>query len=154
MKIKAILPFLSLFLFVSALNAQTSGSRVPYVIYDNFDTGEMFTWEPYPYQQDTGYDPLFGTKKEPAFGGKGSSLSRLTKPNDANDLTQGFTKRIDMYALNSTRLKVAYYFMTTENQRSWMFPSGLSMANYSPIPFYHQRQMPGWNWISRSALLV
>jgi hypothetical protein len=63
MKIKAILPFLSLFLFVTILNAQTSGSRVPYVIYDNFDTGEMFTWEPYPYQQDTGYDPLFGTKR-------------------------------------------------------------------------------------------
>jgi len=112
MKLKTILPFLSLFFFVTALKAQTSVSRVPYVIHDNFDTGEMFTWEPYPYQQDTGYDPLFGTKKEPAFGGKGSSLSRLTKPNDANDLTQGFTKRIDMYSLNTTRLKFAYYFMS------------------------------------------
>jgi hypothetical protein len=112
MKIKAILPFLSLFLFVCAVNAQTSGSRVPYTIHDNFDTGEMFTWEPYPYQQDTGYDPLFGTKKEPAYGGKGSSLSRLTKPNDANDLSQGFTKRIDMYTLPNTKLKFAYYFMS------------------------------------------
>ncbi|MDP3469367.1 MAG: heparinase II/III family protein [Daejeonella sp.] len=112
MKIKAIAPFLSLLLFVSAGNAQTSGSRVPYVIYDNFDTGEMFTWEPYPYQQDTGYDPAFSTKKEPAYGGKGSSLWRLTKPNDANDLTQGFTKRIDMYATSSTRLKFAFFLMS------------------------------------------
>ena len=112
MKLKTILPFLSLFLFVTASKGQTSGSRVPYVIHDNFDTGEMFTWEPYPYQQDTGYDPLFGTKKEPAFGGKGSSLSRITKPNDANDLSQGFTKRIDMYSLNTTRLKFAYYFIS------------------------------------------
>ncbi len=112
MRIKVVLPFLSIFLFLSNINAQTSGRRVPYVIYDNFDTGEMFTWEPYPYQQDTGYDPLFGTKKEPAYGGKGSSLSRITKPNDANDLSQGFTKRIDMYSLNTTRLKFAYYFMS------------------------------------------
>jgi hypothetical protein len=95
-----------------AVFAQDKAKRVPYIIYDNFDTGEMFTWEPYPYQQDTGYDPLFGTKKEPAFGGKGSSLSRLTKPNDANDLTQGFTKRIDLYSLPDTRLKFAYYFMS------------------------------------------
>ena len=112
MKIKAILPFLALFLVISSLNAQNITKRVPYVIHDNFDTGEMFTWEPYPYQQDTGYDPLFGTKKEPAFGGKGSSLSRLTKPNDANDLSQGFTKRIDMYTLPTTQLKFAYYFMS------------------------------------------
>jgi hypothetical protein len=112
MRIKPVLPFLSIFFFLSNINAQTSGKRVPYIIYDNFDTGEMFTWEPYPYQQDTGYDPLFGTKKEPAYGGKGSSLSRITKPNDANDLSQGFTKRIDMYSLNTTRLKFAYYFMS------------------------------------------
>jgi hypothetical protein len=112
MKIKAVLPFLALFLFMSSLNAQNTTKRVPYVIHDNFDTGEMFTWEPYPYQQDTGYDPLFSTKKEPAFGGKGSSLSRISKPNDANDLTQGFTKRIDMYSLNNTRLKFAYFFMS------------------------------------------
>ena len=118
MKIRSILPFLSLFLLVISLNAQTSGSRVPYVIYDNFDTGEMYTWEPYPYQQDTGYDPLFGTKKEPAYGGNGSSLSRLTKPNDANDLTQGFTKRIDMFTNSSTRLKFAYFFMSDRKPAS------------------------------------
>ncbi|MFA6944396.1 MAG: heparinase II/III family protein [Pedobacter sp.] len=112
MRIKAVPPFLALCLFICSVNAQNAAKRVPYTIHDNFDTGEMFTWEPYPYQQDTGYDPLFGTKKEPAYGGKGSSLSRLTKPNDANDLTQGFTKRIDMYTLPSTRLKFAYYFMS------------------------------------------
>lgn len=112
MKKKILILALSISAFSQAVLAQDNAKRVPYTIHDNFDTGEMFTWEPYPYQQDTGYDPLFGTKKEPAFGGKGSSLSRLTKPNDANDLTQGFTKRIDMYSLPGTRLKFAYYFMS------------------------------------------
>lgn len=112
MKKKILILALSISAFSQAVLAQDKAKRVPYTIHDNFDTGEMFTWEPYPYQQDTGYDPLFGTKKEPAFGGKGSSLSRLTKPNDANDLTQGFTKRIDMYSLPGTRLKFAYYFMS------------------------------------------
>ncbi|WP_276346282.1 heparinase II/III family protein [Daejeonella sp. JGW-45] len=144
MKVKAILPFVSLFLFVIALNAQTSGSRVPYVIYDNFDTGEMFTWEPYPYQQDTGYDPLFTTKKEPAYGGKGSSLWRLTKPNDANDLTQGFTKRIDMYANQSTRLKFAFFFMSDRKPASLE----VSLGTFQGTLYTHTISSPKANtWV-------
>jgi hypothetical protein len=144
MKLKTILPFLPLFLFMTALNAQTSASRVPYVIYDNFDTGEMFTWEPYPYQQDTGYDPLFGTKKEPAYGGKGSSLSRLTKPNDANDLSQGFTKRIDMYTTSSTRLKFAFFFMSDRKPASL----DVSLGTFDGILYTHTISSPKANtWV-------
>lgn len=112
MKTKIFSILLVLALSAQLIFAQDKAKRVSYTIYDNFDTGEMYTWEPYPYQQDTGYDPLFGTKKEPAFGGQGHSLSRLTKPNDANDLTQGFTKRINLYTSPDTRLKFAYYFMS------------------------------------------
>ena len=124
--------------------AQDKVKRVPYTIYDNFDTGEMFTWEPYPYQQDTGYDPLFGTKKEPAFGGNGSSLSRLTKPNDANDLTQGFTKRIDMYSLPNTRLKFAYYFMSDRKPETL----DVSVGSFDGRLFTHTIKSPKANtWV-------
>ncbi|SDM36538.1 Heparinase II/III-like protein [Daejeonella rubra] len=144
MKIKEILPFLLFFLIVTSINAQTQGNRVPYVIYDNFDTGEMFTWEPYPYQQDTGYDPLFGTKKEPAYGGKGSSLSRLTKPNDANDLTQGFTKRIDMYALAGTRLKFAYFLMSDRRPETM----DVSIGSFNGVLYTHTIKSPKANtWV-------
>ena len=112
MKIKSVLSILSFLLFLSTANAQTSGSRVPYKIYDNFDTGEMYTWETYPYQQDTGYDPRFTTKKEPAYGEKGRSLFLVTMPNDAKDISQGFTKRIDLYTIGSSRIKFAFYMMS------------------------------------------
>lgn len=124
--------------------AQDKAKRVPYTIYDNFDTGEMFTWEPYPYQQDTGYDPLFGTKKEPAYGGKGSSLSRLTKPNDANDLTQGFTKRIDLYSSPDTRLKFAYYFMSDRKPQKL----DISLGTFDGRLFTHTIASPKANtWV-------
>lgn len=97
-----------MFFYAQAQNPE----RFTYRIYDQFDTGEMYAWEPYPYQQDTGYDPNFSTRSEPAYGGKGESIFRTTKPNDANDLSQGFTKRIDLYTLASTRVKFAYYFVS------------------------------------------
>lgn len=135
---------LALALCAQLVFAQDKAKRVPYMIYDNFDTGEMFTWEPYPYQQDTGYDPLFGTKKEPAFGGKGSSLSRLTKPNDANDLTQGFTKRIDLYSLPDTRLKFAYYFMSDRKPEKL----DVSLGTFDGRLFTHTISSPKANtWV-------
>lgn len=144
MRVKAVLLFLALFPFLSIVNAQISGSRVPYLIYDNFDTSEMFTWEPYPYQQDTGYDPAFSTKKEPAYGGKGSSLWRLTKPNDANDLSQGFTKRINMYAISSTRLKFAFYFMSDRKPETLE----VSLGTLNGILYTHTIRSPKANtWI-------
>lgn len=112
MRKQVLLQLIVICLFIDCVIAQESVSRVAYKILDNFDTGEVYTWEPYPYAQDVGYDPYFRTKKEPAFGGKGESLSRITKPNDAIDLSQGFTKRIDLYTIGSSRLKFAYYFMT------------------------------------------
>ena len=144
MNIKAVLPFLALFTFLSIANAQTLGNRVPYMIYDNFDTGEMFTWEPYPYQQDTGYDPAFSTKKEPAYGGKGSSLWRLTKPNDAKDLTQGFTKRINMYATSSTRLKFAFFFMSDRKPETL----DVSLGTFEGVLYTHTIKSPKANtWV-------
>ncbi|MEJ7692180.1 MAG: hypothetical protein WKF69_04135, partial [Daejeonella sp.] len=112
MRKKSLLPLIAFSIITGFVSAQNLTDRVPYRIYDNFDTGEMYTWEPYPYQQDTGYDPAFSTKKEPAYGNKGSALSRVTRPNDANDLAQGFTKRIDMYVTGSTRVKFAVFMMS------------------------------------------
>ncbi|MES2872152.1 MAG: heparinase II/III family protein [Bacteroidota bacterium] len=144
MKNISLLSLMAFSLFLNSVNAQTQGNRVPYTIYDNFDTGEMYTWEPYPYQQDTGYDPAFGTKKEPAFGGKGSALSRITKPNDANDLAQGFTKRIDMYTLPSTRLKVAFFLMSDRKPETVK----ISLGTFNGVLYTHTIKSPQANtWV-------
>lgn len=144
MKNISVLSFMAFCLFMSSAVAQSPGSRVPYSIYDNFDTGEMYTWEPYPYQQDTGYDPTFGTKKEPAYGEKGSSLSRVTKPNDANDLSQGFTKRIDMYALASTRLKFAFFLMSDRKPETL----DISLGIFNGVLYTHTIKSPKANtWV-------
>lgn len=112
MKKYILLQLAAFYLILNYAHAQDHQGRVPYKIYDNFNTGETFTWEPYPYQQDTGYDPAFSTKKEPAYGMKGSSLYRITRPNDALDLSQGFTKRIDLYTMGSTRVKFVFFMMS------------------------------------------
>lgn len=92
-------------------SAQTDNGKVAYKIYDNFDTHETYAWEPYPYQQDTGYDPTFTVKREPAYGKKGSSLFRTVRPNEASDLTAGFTKRINLFTTKSTRVKFVFFMM-------------------------------------------
>ena len=56
MKRQLFLKLLAICLIMQDVNAQNASVRVPYRIYDNFDTHEMYAWEPYPYQQDTGYD--------------------------------------------------------------------------------------------------
>lgn len=139
--------FLQLLVFAVIINcakAQIAPARIAYRIYDNFDTGEMYTWEPYPYQQDTGYDPMFSTKKEPAYGEKGSSLFRVTRPNDANDLTQGFTKRIDMYTVGSSRVKFAFFMMSDRKPEK----IDVSLGTFNGSLYKHSIKSPKANtWV-------
>jgi hypothetical protein len=104
----------------------------------------MYTWEPYPYQQDTGYDPTFTTKKEPAYGNKGSALFRVTKPNDANDLAQGFTKRIDLFVTGSTRVKFAVFLMSDRKPEK----IDVSLGSFDGTLYTHTINSPKANtWV-------
>lgn len=144
MKRQLFLHLLVICLIIQSAIAQTRPERVPYRIYDNFDTHEMYSWEPYPYQQDTGYDPNFTVKKEPAYGDKGSSLFRTTRPNDANDLTQGFTKRIDLYSLGSTRVKFVFFMMSDRKPEK----IDVSLGTFDGRLFSHTISSPKVNtWV-------
>lgn len=115
--------YINLFLLVAVfpafieIHAQQSDSpvdppisRVSDVLFDDFETGEVYGWEPYPYQQDMGYDALFYAQKEPTYNDSKYSLSRSVRANDSVELEQGFTKRINLFTTSDTRLQVAVYF--------------------------------------------
>ena len=85
---------------------------VPWSMADDFETGELFAWECYPYAQDIGYDPNTVCLKEPAHNASNYALARIVKPNDALDLSQGFTKQVDMWTAEDTSLKFALFLIS------------------------------------------
>ncbi|MBN1294944.1 MAG: heparinase II/III family protein, partial [Candidatus Latescibacteria bacterium] len=85
--------------------------RVPYVIHDDFETGEMYAWEAYPYAQDIGYEPFTVTQKEPTHNGSKYSLAKIQRPNDVVELYEGFTKEIDLWTVNDTHMKLALFLI-------------------------------------------
>ncbi len=86
--------------------------RIPVTLTDDFETGELFAWECYPYAQDIGYDPGTVCLKEPAHNKSRYALARIVKPNDALDLSQGFTKQIDLWTTEETRLTFALFLIS------------------------------------------
>lgn len=86
--------------------------RIACTIADDFETNELYAWESYPYAQDIGYDPMLTCQKEPAHNDSKYALARIVKPNDALDLSQGFTKQIDLWTKEDTRLDFALFLMS------------------------------------------
>ena len=56
-----------------------SPDRVPWVIRDDFETGEMYAWEAYPYAQDIGYEPFTICQQEPTHNGSKYSLGKIRR---------------------------------------------------------------------------
>ncbi len=97
-------------LFLSAgMSAAAVTLRVPAVIHDDFETGEMHAWESYPYAQDIGYEPFTVTRREPAHNGSAFSLAKTHRANDIVEVYEGFTKEIDLWTVDDTSMKVALF---------------------------------------------
>ncbi|MDP2983183.1 MAG: DUF4962 domain-containing protein [Candidatus Latescibacter sp.] len=98
---------------------QTKGyaapDRVPFTINDNFETGEMYAWESYPYAQDIGYEPFTICQQEPSHNGSNFSLGNIRRAWDIVEVYQGFTKEIDLWTAGDTRLKAAV-FLTADRK--------------------------------------
>ncbi|MFC1509868.1 hypothetical protein ACFL60_09355, partial [Candidatus Omnitrophota bacterium] len=86
--------------------------RIGCTIETNFETGDLFAWESYPYAQDIGFDPTLLCQKEPAHNSSRYALARIVKPNDALDLSQGFTKQIDLWTTDTTHVTFALFLMS------------------------------------------
>ena len=86
--------------------------RVPCTISDDFETGELCGWESYPYAQDIGYEPFTIPQKQPAHNNSKYSIAKIQKPNDIVELSEGFTKRIDLWTTADTHMKCAVFLMS------------------------------------------
>lgn len=84
--------------------------RIGETIFHDFETGELFGWEPYPYQQDTGYDALFFTRQSPTFNDSNYAIARPVNAHTTAELYHGFTRRIDLWTTSDTRLQAAVFF--------------------------------------------
>ena len=118
MKKHFLLHFAAFCLIFNLAYAQKPLSRIPYTSFNDFETGELFGWETYPYAQDIAFDALYYAVKSPTYKDSKYALARPFKAHDTNELYQGFTKRLNIYTIAGTRIKAAVYFQSDRNAES------------------------------------
>ena len=65
-KVRIIL-FLFVVFHLGVAIAQKPVDKIPYTLFDDFETGELYSWEPYPYAQDIGFDALYFARQSPTY---------------------------------------------------------------------------------------
>ncbi|MCE5248599.1 heparinase II/III family protein [bacterium] len=91
----------------------------------DFETGELSGWESYPYAQDIGYDPMTQRQSEPARNGSSCAIARIVKPTDALDLSEGFTRRLDIWTTGDTHVQFALFLMSDRSPETLEVSLGL-----------------------------
>ena len=144
MKKQIFLCALVLCLLITWVNAQTLASRTPYKLFNDFETGELFGWEPYPYNQDEGFDPLHVSVSTPTYKNSKYAQARPVKANYTSDLTHGFTKRLNLWTTSDTRVRVAVYFQSDRNAETLE----LSLGTFDGRRYMHTIKKPEANkWL-------
>ena len=118
--------------------------RVPAVINDDFETGEMFAWEAYPYAQDIGYEPFTVTQKEPAHNGSKYSLAKIHRSNDIVEVYEGFTKEIDLWTVQDTHMRMALFLIADRTAEYIEFSIGLADGRRY---LYYERSPEANRWL-------
>lgn len=132
------------FIFCKYANAQYAGKKISYTVFNDFETGELFGWEAYPYAQDIAFDALYFASKTPTYKNSKYALARPIKAHDTNELYQGFTKRLNIYTIPDTRIKAAIYFQSDRNADFLE----LSLGTFDGRRFMHKINNPKANtWI-------
>jgi len=141
---KVFLIFLLLGIPITYASAQKTASKIPYKLLDNFETGELYSWEPYPYAQDIGSHRLFYAQKSPAFNNSQYSLATLMPASDAVELYNGFTKRLDFFTTPDTRVKFAVFFQSDRSPETLE----LSLGTFDGRRYMHTISRPEANrWV-------
>src|SRR5260221_4797199 len=129
---------------LSVAMAQQPADKIPYTIFDDFETGELFGWEPYPYSQDIGFDALYFARRSPTWHDSKYALARPVKASDATELEQGFTTRLILFTTAATRVKAAVYFQSDRNPQALE----LSLGTFDGRRYLHTIQNPRANqWV-------
>lgn len=141
---KYYLLFILVAFYSGVAGAQKPLDKISYTLFDDFETGELFGWETYPYAQDIGFDALYFSRQSPTYQNSNYALARPVKANDAVELYQGFTKRLNLYTIASTRIKAAIYFQSDINPQTLE----LSLGTFDGRRYFHTIQDPKANaWI-------
>ena len=141
---KRVILFLLVFLHFGVAIAQKPIHKIPYTLFDDFETGELYSWEPYPYSEDIGFDALYFARQSPTYHNSKYALARPVKANDATELYQGFTKRLNLYTTATTRVKAAVYFQSDRNPQTLE----LSLGTFDGRRYLHTIQNPVANqWV-------
>jgi len=131
-------------LTVHYASAQKPLDRIQYTLSDDFETGELFGWETYPYAQDIAFDALYFARQSPTYHNSKYALARPVKASDATELYQGFTKRLNLYTTTTTRVKAAVYFQSDRNPQTLE----LSLGTFDGHRYLHTIQNPTANqWV-------
>ncbi len=118
---------------VSAIPATAEPDRTPHTIRNDFETGEMHGWEAYPYAQDIGYEPFTTCFREPAHNGSRFSLGNIRRAWDIVELSQGFTREVDIYTTADSRFRAAV-FLTAERKPAVL---ELSLGLFDGSRYFH-----------------
>lgn len=108
---------LILFLLAGCLSsfpaaAQLPGSWKADTLFHDFETGELFAWEQYPYAQDIGFDALYFARQTPTLHNSRFALAHPVKAYDTHELYQGFTRRLNMIASAGAGLDLGIYLQS------------------------------------------
>jgi len=144
MKKQLFLHFVAICMIFNLAYAQNPVSRTPYTLFNDFETGELFGWETYPYAQDIAFDALYFAVKSPTYKDSKYALARPFKAHDVTELYQGFTKRLNLYTVSDTRVKAAVYFQSDRNAESLE----LSLGTFEGKRYFHKINNPKANsWL-------
>lgn len=83
----------------------------PYTYHENFETRELQAWASYPLWQDTAYDPNFRVNTI-VPGDSNISIVQVVTPYTAVDNYAGAQKKLDMYLVKNSVIKLRFYLKT------------------------------------------
>ena len=133
-----------MFVFFPGESAAAAPDRVPTVVSDDFETGEMHAWEAYPYAQDIGYEPFTIPKREPTHNNSRYALTKIHRPNNAVEIHEGFTKQFDLWTSDDSRIKVAVFLTSDRKPDDLEF----SLCLFDGRRFFYTIQSPEVNrWL-------
>ncbi|MEX2573174.1 MAG: DUF4962 domain-containing protein [Balneolaceae bacterium] len=122
----------------------TPPDLIPYTLFDDFETGEKYGWEAYPYEQDVGTTRHFFTRESPSLDNSRYALHRPMPANDGVELYNGFTKRLNIWTTPETRLQVAVFLQGDRNPQTLE----ISLGTFDGRRYMHTIENPEANqWL-------
>jgi hypothetical protein len=131
------------FIFAFA-KAQSADDLKPETIFHDFETGELYSWEQYPYAQDIGFDALFFARRTPTLNNSKYALAHPHRAYDTHELFQGFTRRINLVASADAQLETYLFLHSDRNAKQLE----ISLGTKDGQRYFYYRNAPKANeWI-------